>query len=198
MDGWNVTVRPTPASGTAIAIAPNKEATVNQPATPPSAAGTAEVLSINCGGGPIGFFRFGTPPHNIFARDYWYFSKGGKTGSTTNAIDVQGANAAPASVYQTERSGECTYTLPVDKGSPYTVRLHFAENKFGSGQRKFNVAVNGQRVLTDFDISAEGGQNKAVVKDFTSITPDTNGNITIALTRGAADEPKLCGIQILK
>ena len=78
------------------------------------------------------------------------------------------------------------------------MRLHFAEVKLDPGQRKFNVDINGQRVLTDFDIAGEGGKNKAVVKDFDSITPDADGHIVIALSRGSADEPKICGIQILK
>ena len=58
--------------------------------------------------------------------------------------------------------------------------------------------INGRRVLADYDIAAEAGKDKAVVKDFPAITPDTNGNIIIAFTPGSADQPKICGIQILK
>jgi hypothetical protein len=36
------------------------------------------------------------------------------------------------------------------------------------------------------------------VKDFPAISPDASGNIVIAFTRGSADEPKICGIQILR
>ena len=119
--------------------------------------------------------------------------------SATVAVpDTSAANAAAAAVYQSERWGGCTYTLSVEKGSTYTVRLHFAELKLGPGERKFNVDINGRRVLSDFDIAAEAGKNKAVVKDFPSISPDADGNIVIAFTRGSADEPKVCGIQILK
>ena len=132
----------------------------------------------------------------MFARD-WDF-KGGSGAATGGVIDVNVPNAAPAEVYQSERWGKCAYTLPVKKGSSYTVRLHFAEVKLDPGQRKFNVAINGQRVLTDFDIAGEGGRNKAVVEDFASISPDADGNIVIALSRGSADEPKICGIQLLK
>ena len=155
-----------------------------------------ETLGINCGGGPIGFFRFGASSLGVFARD-WDF-KGGSGASTTSAIDASVPKAAPPEIYQSERWGKCTYTIPVKKGSSYTLRLHFAEVKVDPGQRKFNVDINGQRVLTDFDIAGEGGKNKAVVKDFASLAPDTDGNIVIALSRGSADEPKICGIQILK
>jgi hypothetical protein len=53
-------------------------------------------------------------------------------------------------------------------------------------------------VLTDFDIAAEAGKDRALVKEFGGIIPDPDGNIVIAFSRGSADEPKICGIQILK
>ncbi len=198
VDGWNVTVNGAPASGSrAVQIIPNAEAQVSPTAAMPANA-AGEILGINCGGSQVGFFRFGAPPP-AFAQDYAY--QGGKTDSvaeTGKAIDIQAPNAAPAGVYQCERWGKCIYTLPVRQGPPCTVRLHFAEFKFEPGQRKFNVDINGRRVLADYDIAAEGGKDKAVVKDFPAISPDANGNIVIAFTRGSADEPKICGIQILR
>ncbi len=198
LDGWNVTVNPTSASRSrAVQVVPNAEAQVSPTAVMPANA-AGEVLGINCGGSQIGFFRFGAPPP-AFAQDYAY--QGGKTDSvpdTGKAIDTQAPNAAPPGVYQCERWGKCTYTFSVKQGPPCTVRLHFAEFKFEPGQRKFNVDINGRRVLTDYDIAAEGGKDKAVVKDFPAISPDANGNIVIAFTRGSADEPKICGIQILR
>ena len=196
VDGWNVTVNPVPGSGAKrVQVVPNTDAqflgAASSPATP-----LTETLSINCGGGPVGFFRFGAPSLGVFARD-WDF-KGGSGAATSSVIDTNVPNAAPAEIYQSERWGKCTYTVPVKKGSRYTVRLHFAETKLDPGQRKFNVDINGQRVLADFDIAGEGGKNKAVVKDFASISPDADGAIVIALSRGSADEPKICGLQILK
>jgi hypothetical protein len=199
VDGWNVTVNPMSVPGSrAVPVVPNLDAQVPQPtpATPANAAG--ELLGINCGGSQIGFFRFGAPPP-AFAQDYDY--QGGKAASapdTSKAIDTQVPNAAPAAVYQSERWGKCTYTIPVKQGRPCTVRLHFAEVKLEPGQRKFNVDINGRRVLTDYDIAAEAGKDKAVVKDFPAISPDASGNIVIAFTRGSADEPKICGIQVLR
>jgi uncharacterized membrane protein (Fun14 family) len=60
------------------------------------------------------------------------------------------------------------------------------------------VDINGHRVLADYDIAAEAGKDKAVVKDFQGISPDVGGNIVIAFTRGSAGEPKICGIQIIR
>jgi len=195
VDGWNVTVNPTPTTAKSVSVVPNTKAQVpSAGAAPPSKApGT---VSINCGGAQLGFFRFGTPAPDFVSADRDF--RGGSAATINETVDTSAANAAAAAVYQSERWGGCTYTLSVEKGSTYTVRLHFAELKLGPGERKFNVDINGRRVLSDFDIAAEAGKNKAVVKDFPSVSPDADSNIVIAFTRGSADEPKVCGIQILK
>ena len=62
-------------------------------------------------------------------------------------------------VYFTERFQVRQYRFRVPNGT-YTVRLHFAEThatNFGPGARVFHVAVEGRRVLTDFDPYREGG-----------------------------------------
>lgn len=193
VDGWNVTVSPWKSKG--VSVLPNSSAQVLQ--VPPMAAEPpATVASINCGGGQIGLFHFGEPGSEKFARDRDF--QGGKTDSNTAAIDTNVPNAAPLEVYQTERWGACAYTIAASKTGSFTVRLHFAETKYSPGERKFNVEINGQRVLTDFDIAAEAGKNKALVKDFPGIKADPQGNIVVRLVRGSADEPKICGIQILR
>jgi len=63
--------------------------------------------------------------------------------------------------------------------------------------RKFNVALNGTQVLTNYDIfAAAGGQNKAIIREFTC-TPNGSGQIIIAYTAGTADQPKSSGIEII-
>jgi hypothetical protein len=193
VDGWNVTV--SPQTGKAVGVAPNSAAQVRtqfvgarQP--PPALA------SINCGGGQLGLFRFGEPGSEKFARDRDF--GGGKTDGTKNAIDINVPNAAPLEVYQTERWGPCTYTIPANKAGTFTVRLHFAEAKFGPGERKFNVEINGKRVLADFDIAAERGKNKALVKEFPAVKADPQGNVVIKFVKGSADEPKVCGIEVMR
>jgi hypothetical protein len=53
----------------------------------------------------------------------------------------------------------------------YTVRLHFAEpEELLPGERVFDVTVQGQRLLDDFDIVNEAGRpHKAVVKEFRGV-----------------------------
>ena len=117
----------------------------------------------------------GGPVVGNFAADELY--SGGSTYSTTASIDTSAvSNPAPQAVYQTERYGNFTYTFPnLSPGAQYTVRLHEAEIYWtSSGQRLFNVSINGQQVLSNFDIYATaGGANKAIVEQFTA-TADAN------------------------
>jgi hypothetical protein len=194
VDGWNVELES--AYGKGVRIEANTDAQVLPGTVPAAATEPSGNVSINCGGGQLFFQRFGAPPPEGFVGDRYF--KGGRKAATNSPVDTSVPKAAPAAAYQTERWGNCTYTIPVKAGSDYTVRLHFAEFKFAAGGRKFNVAINGRRVLADLDIAAEAGKDLALIKDFTSIAPDAAGNIVISLTRGSADEPKLCGIQVLK
>ena len=192
IDGWNVTAAPSPG------IAPNTGALDIGPALPTAHSAPNSPLQINCGGADAGqFFTFGAAPINGFAADTDF--SGGDTKSIGDSIDTSAAHAAPETVYQSERWGPCTYTLPATAGKTYLVRLHFAETTFeAAGQRKFHVDMNGRRVLTDFDISAEaGGKDKAVVKDFPGIVPDASGHVVVTFTSGSADQPKISGIELI-
>jgi hypothetical protein len=101
-------------------------------------------------------------------------------------------------VYQTERYGVATYTIPgLTAGNNYTVCLHFAEIYWRQvGQRIFNVSINGTPVLSNFDILATAGAaNKALVEPFTA-TANSSGQIVISLTNGSADQPKISGTEV--
>jgi hypothetical protein len=188
VDGWNVTVSPGAASGDAIAITNNAPAQANS-------GPLSNQAHINCGGPATGFTQFGPPYYSGFAADLDYSA--GSTASTTNTVDTSASNAAPQLVYQSERWGSFNYTLPLPGAATYTVRLHFAETKWTSiGARIFSVAINGLTVLTNFDIfAAAGTSNKAVVRDFTGVVPNTAGDIVVTFIPGTADNPKVCGIE---
>jgi Malectin domain len=145
--------------------------------------------AINAGGGASGSFLSDT--------DYTFTS--GNIYSVTNAIDTSGVtNPASQAVYQSERWGNMTYTLAqLTPGRTYEVRLHFAEIFWSSpGQRKFNVAINGQQVLTDFDITATAGAaDKAVVEQFAA-QADSQGRIVVEFMPGSVNQPKLSGIEV--
>jgi hypothetical protein len=118
-------------------------------------------------------------------------------------IDTSALNAAPAALYQGECYGkDLTYSLPVPKDGPFTVRLHFAEVfDSGIGDRLENVAINDKPVLADFDIVAAAGTNKAVVKEFPNVNPDAKGNVVIHITsspNSPDQNAKINGIEIFK
>jgi hypothetical protein len=124
---------------------------------------------------------------------------GGATAAVTNAISTTGVtNPAPQSVYQHNRYGNFTYTIPgFTAGATYTIRLHFAEEYWTTaGSRIFNVLIDGTQVLTNFDIFATaGGEYKAVVEQFTEVAP-ANGTFTIQFST-VKDNAQVNGIEIL-
>jgi len=191
LDGWNIGV--TPSSTADVAVALNEEAQVsNWPVMgipvyygPPS-----DHVKINCGGPSIGDFQADTG------------TTGGKTHAVTASIDTSAPMTGPEAIYQTERWGGNTYKFlmkPLPAGHAYTIRLHFAETTFdATGRRRFNVDINGKKVLSDFDIFQEaGGKNKAIVKEFPNIIPDNEGFIVIRLYSGAADKATINAIEIV-
>ena len=154
---------------------------------------------------PVYQISAGGPGAAPFAADE--LVQGGLADTATAAVDVRGVtNPAPPAVYQSERWGTITYTLPnLTPGASYTLRLHFAETFFGpglpggggAGSRLFNAAVNGASVLVNFDIfAAAGGSNKAVVKTF-PVTASAAGTVVVTFTNGSANFPKLSGLELL-
>ncbi len=130
-----------------------------------------------------------------------FFSAGGGAASNAASVDTSGViNPAPQAVYQSERVGVFTYTIPyLIPARKYTVRLHFNEFVFSQpGQRIFNVSINGTPVLSDFDIVAQaGGRNKAIVEEF-KVTASSDGQITIQFGPARVDLAKVSGIEVIE
>jgi galactan endo-1,6-beta-galactosidase len=164
---------------------------------PANTVQTIEVSGVLPRHFPVRRVNAGGPAVGPFAADSGY--TGGSTAAVQTNISADAGQAAPPGVYRSERNGDFTYTLGhLRQDSPYLVRLHFAESTFGqAGQRRFNVAINGVRVLTDYDIfTAAGGANKAVVESF-SVRSDAAGTIKVVFSHGSAAAPTICGIEIL-
>ncbi len=169
----------------------NSAASAQQSAT--TQAASADFVAINSGG-PAVSNAGGGDASFVADEDF----AGGGTDTSGNTIVTAGvANAAPQAVYQSERAGTFTYTIPgLVAGSQHTVLLHFAEFYWSAaGKRVFNVAINGTTVLSNFDIYATAGINKALVEQFTA-TANSSGQIVISYTNGTADQPKSSGIEI--
>jgi len=79
----------------------------------------------------------------------------------------------------------------------YTVRLHFSEPRTDAakGGRVFSVAIGEREVLGDFDIvSAAGGPNVAVIKEFKGVEADKTLDITLTPSAG---KTLLCGVELV-
>jgi hypothetical protein len=153
----------------------------------PSPAYAAGNVQINAGGPAVAPFVADTD-----------FSGGG-TSTTSTPIDTSGVtNPAPQAVYQSSRLGNFTYTIPsLSPNASFTVRLHFAETYWtAAGKRVFNVMINGQAVLSNFDIfAAAGGANRAVVKQF-SVSASSSGTISVQFI-SVTDQAQLNGLEVL-
>ena len=108
---------------------------------------------------------------------------------------------APQNVYTSAREGFSIFNLyGLVPHAQHRVRLHFAENPAkvnGAGQRKFDVRINGELVLDDFDIyAAAGGSNRAVVREFWAY-PNLNGVMVVQLFNDSAGSAMINGIQVL-
>jgi hypothetical protein len=108
-------------------------------------------------------------------------SAGGRRSTTTAQIE----GTADPGLYQTDRIGHFSYSIPVVEGGRYTLRLHFSEPWFTQsdraiGSRVFNVYCNGTTLLNDFDILKEaGGGKRAIVRIFHNIPASPQGKIDL-------------------
>ena len=106
-------------------------------------------------------------------------------------------DSAPQWVYHNSRYGNFKYVIPgLTPGAPYDVRLHFAETYWSQvGQREFNVLVNGNQVLTHFDIvAAAGSRDVGIFDDFTT-TAAADGTVTVQFVT-VVDNAQINGIEV--
>lgn len=90
-------------------------------------------------------------------------------------------------LYASDRIGTFQYSLPAPVGSKYRVTLYFREPWFGQengapggvGSRVFDVYCNGQSVLQNFDILADG-HGQSVTKTVDGVSPTAQGEIVLS------------------
>ncbi len=106
----------------------------------------------------------------------------------------------PGGLFQTERwdvaaGAEMQWDFPVTAGN-YEVRLYFAETYNVTqvvGGRIFDVSIENNLVLDNYDIFADVGANRAVMKSF---IVSANSNLDIDFTR-VIENPTINAIEIL-
>jgi hypothetical protein len=105
-------------------------------------------------------------------------------------------------LYRNGRHGASfSYNFPIQNGE-YDVVLHFAETWWGNlkpggvGSRRFNVDMEGQRKLTEYDIYAQAGGAMRVKQETfrVSVSDDT---LNILFSKGSSDLASIKAIEVL-
>jgi len=142
------------------------------------------VYGLNAGGAPY-MDKAGVS----YIADKYY--QGGRTGRTYSAI----AGTEDDTLYKTERYGNFSYSVPVPNGN-YLVNFKFAENHWSSPNRRiFNVEIEGQQVITNLDIFAKVGKNRAYD---VSIPVSVNDGVLRIDFISVKDKAKISAISIQK
>ena len=127
---------------------------------------------------------------------YWsadqYFSGQTATYGTSSSI----GGTTDDVLYQSERFGKTfSYNIPVESGT-YKAILHFAEiYNTAENTRVFSVSIEGQTVLSGYDIYEDVGSNYAAIKTFSGIAV-SDGALTIGFTT-SADNAKLSSLEVV-
>lgn len=131
-------------------------------------------IRVNCGGE-----SYNDRSGNKWERDQeyrpgsWGYDYGGY--AITYSTSIRGTNDDP--LYQAERNALENYRFDVPDGK-YVVTLKFAELYYRhEGERIFHVAIEGKRVLSDFDMVATAGFATAI--DYTFEVEVTDGRLDI-------------------
>lgn len=109
-------------------------------------------------------------------------------------------------IYLTEQSSNgdklpFRYEIPVSNDN-YVVRLHFAEIYWGAlgggtsggvGSRVMGVAIEGQTLLSQFDVVKEVGKATAVIKNFPVSVTDGKLNINF---NASVNRPMVCAVEV--
>ncbi len=139
----------------------------------PSVGGSSPVVSIAMDGEDLRYFN----QHSAFvqAGELKWVAASGVEGANSLTVSLAPAPSKPRS---------------------YTVRLHFLEpNDNQAKQRVFDVHLQGQRVLNEFDvIKAAKGSNRAIVREFKGIQASTSLKIDLKAITGRT---LLAGVEII-
>lgn len=135
---------------------------------------------------------------NIWSADAFYSG-----GSSLALPDQQVFRTPDTLLYRSARTGEFSYRIPLKPGV-YEMRLYFADQSYspgvamegGENTRVFTVMLNGEALLRDFDIIADGGPNTADVRAFKDLQPASDGYLHLAFVKNLG-APLINAIEIV-
>lgn len=128
---------------------------------------------------------------------------GNKASATEDSVafDASVPSTTPYQVFKTDRGfmrwdiNTLEFNFPVETGKTVEVRLYFAEIYFDSPDiRIFDILLENNLVLNDFDIYASHGKNVGVMKSFQVVS---DGNLDIDLKR-VKQQPVISAIEIIE
>jgi len=167
------------------ATAPNA-----MPAAPSNGSPYAEVpLRILAG--------YSGKPHIDSSGNVWrpdqYFHYGG----TWDRLNSLAAGTSDPMLFERARNGNFSYDIPLRPGV-YELHLYFVSTEpEASGSFSFSVTVNGQLILSGFDVNVDAqGSNIADERIFRDISPGSDGALHIGFT-GERTSASLSAIEIL-
>jgi hypothetical protein len=140
------------------------------------------VFAVNAGGA-----AYTAANGQVFEADRAF--TGGEVYSTSSSI----AGTNDDALYQDERYGDFNYAIALPNGT-YDVTFKLAEIYFAAaGQRVFDVAAEGQEIITDLDIYAGVGQNNVLDIKRTITVTDNELNLTF---RADVNRAKLAALLV--
>jgi hypothetical protein len=185
-----------PADNSFVTATDDLTVTVEEPST-----GGDTVFAVNAGGS-----EYTASDGTVFATDTNFSGDGQSftSGSAGTPSEPEIANTNDDKLYWTERYGtDFSYDVPVENGT-YEVTLEFAElyqgvaNNGGVGDRVFDVSIEGQTVLDDYDIIAEAGAPQTAVNETVTVEV-TDGELNIgfdATGDDGVDNAKISAIEV--
>jgi hypothetical protein len=168
------------------------------------------VTAINAGG-PEFTAGDGTVYEADSANGYFTGGSTFTTGGSGTPSDPDIANTDDDTLYQSERYGDFSYEIPVSESGTYEVTLQFAEIYQGvssndapdsstpptdgtnENDRLFDVAIEGQTVVTSYDIYSEVGPLAASDKTYTVEVTDGTLNVEFSTVN---DNAKISAIKV--
>ena len=127
-------------------------------------------------------------------------SAGTYCGGSINDTTANVPASTPDGVWNCERYGNSTWEFDVDAGQTVEVRLYVGNSFDGTsepGDRQFNVSVEGQQVLANYDPVADVGHATGTMKHVT-VTDDGDGTVTVSFEQGAVENPEVRAIEVLE
>ncbi|WP_448231840.1 PKD domain-containing protein [Microbacterium lacticum] len=167
-------------------------------------AGTTNVLyRVNAGGSSLTSLDSGPDWADDSGADSAVRNSGSNAAGwdSNRTVDATVPATTPAAIFDSERwspsdDPRMNWSFPVAAGTNLEVRLYFANRctcTSAEGSRVFDVAIDGQPALTNFDIVAQVGDQRGTMWTFDIVS---DGSVDIA-TSHRVENPLINGIEII-